>query len=59
MQKRFSPAAQQLLAHHGPAKGTRGARRILQRHLIDVIHRAMTADQATWQHHITRHHNAA
>ena len=59
VQKRFSPAAQQLLAHHGPAKGTRGARRILQRHLIDVIHRAMTADQATWQHHITRHHNAA
>jgi transposase len=59
VQKRRSAAAQQLLARHEPAKGARGARRILQRHLIDVIHRAMTADQATWQHHITRHPNAA
>jgi transposase len=58
-QKRRSPAAQQLLARHEPAKGARGARRILQRHLADVIHRAMTADQATWQHPITRHHNTA
>lgn len=31
------------------------ARRILKRHLIDVIHRAMTTDRATWQHQITRH----
>ena len=30
-------------------------RRILQRHLIDVIHRAMSADYASWQHNITRH----
>jgi transposase len=59
VQKRFSPAAQALLARHEAAKGARGARRILQRHLIDVIHRAMTADQASWQHHITRHQIAA
>jgi transposase len=55
VQKRFHPPAQELLARHEPAKGPRGARRILQRHLIDVIHRAMTTDQASWQHHITRH----
>lgn len=59
VQKRFNPAAQQLLARHQPAKGSRGARRILKRHLIDVIHRAMTTDQATWQHQITRHDPAA
>ena len=59
VQKRFHPPAQELLARHEPAKGARGARRILQRHLIDVIHRAMTADQASWQHHITRHELAA
>ncbi|SEG77263.1 Transposase IS116/IS110/IS902 family protein, partial [Thermomonospora echinospora] len=59
VQKRFHPAAQRLLERHEPAKGKRGARRILQRHLIDVIHRAMTADQATWQHHVTRHQLAA
>jgi len=27
----------------------------LQSHLIDVIYRAMTTDQATWQHQIIRH----
>jgi transposase len=59
VQKRFNPAAQQLLARHQPAKGSRGARRILKRHLIDVIHRAMTTDQATWQHQIIRHDPAA
>jgi transposase len=59
VQKRFHPAAQQLLARHEPTKGTRGARRILKRHLIDVIYRAMTTDQTTWQHHITRHQPAA
>jgi transposase len=59
VQKRFHPAAQELLARHEPAKGTRGARRILKRHLIDVIYRAMTTDQATWQHHISRHQPAA
>jgi transposase len=59
VQKRRTPAARQLLARHEPAKGSRGARRILQRHLIDVIHRAMTADQATWQHQIIRHELAA
>jgi transposase len=59
VQKRFHPAAQELLARHEPTKGTRGARRILKRHLIDVIYRAMTTDQATWQHHITRHQPAA
>lgn len=59
VQKRFHPPAQELLARHEPAKGARGARRILQRHLIDVIHQAMTADQGSWQHHITRHQLAA
>jgi transposase len=59
VQKRFHPAAQELLARHEPAKGKRGARRILQRHLIDVIYRAMTTDQATWQHHIARHETVA
>jgi transposase len=59
VQKRFHPAAQDLLARHQPTKGTRGARRILKRHLIDVIHRAMTTDQASWQHHITRHQHVA
>lgn len=59
VQKRFHPAAQALLARHESSKGSRGARRILQRHLIDVIHRAMTADQASWQHQITRHPQTA
>jgi transposase len=54
VQKRFHPAAQQLLARHEPAKGARGARRILQRHLINIIHRAMTTDRASWDH-ITHH----
>lgn len=55
VQKRFNPAAQQLTARHQPTKGARGARRILKRHLVDVIHRAMQLDQTSWQHHITRH----
>jgi transposase len=55
VQKRFDPAAQQLLARHEPTKGSRGARRILKRHLIDVIHRSMANDQTSWQHHITRY----
>lgn len=59
VQKRRTPEAQQLLARHESAKGSRGARRILQRHLIDVIYRAMTTDQATWQHQIIRHKLAA
>lgn len=59
VQKRCSPDAQALLARHEPTKGSRGARRILQRHLIDVIYRAMTTDQASWKHHITRYEHAA
>ncbi|RHW29028.1 IS110 family transposase [Nocardioides immobilis] len=59
VQKRWEPAAQQLLARHQPAKGSRGARRILQRHLVDVVHRAMLEDQATWTHQITRCQQAA
>jgi transposase len=59
VQKRCHPDAQKLTARHETAKGTRGARRILQRHLVDVIHRAMTLDQASWQHHITQHQPAA
>ena len=50
VQKRRHPAAQALLARHEAAKGSRGARRILKRHLIDVIHRAMTTDRTTWTH---------
>ena len=37
VQKRWHPAAQQLFGRHTPGKGNRGARRILQRHLVDVI----------------------
>jgi transposase len=59
VQKRWHPAAKELLARHAPAKGARGARRILQRHLVDVVHRAMITDQASWQHHITRYQPAA
>lgn len=59
VQKRWDPTAQQLLARHESAKGSRGARRILQRHLVDVVHRAMLADQAAWTHHITRCQQAA
>jgi transposase len=55
VQKRWLPEAQDLLARNEPAKGARGARRILQRHLIDVIYRAMTADHESWQHEIIRH----
>jgi transposase len=55
VQKRWLPEAQDLLARNEPAKGARGARRILQRHLIDVIYRAMTADHKSWQHDIIRH----
>lgn len=55
VQKRWLPEAQDLLARHEPAKGSRGARRILQRHLIDAIYRAMTADRKSWQHDITQH----
>lgn len=59
VQQRFHPGARALLARHEPTKGVRGARRILKRHLIDVIHRAMTKDRASWQHHITQHQLAA
>ncbi|MEV4231198.1 IS110 family transposase [Streptomyces bobili] len=59
VQQRFHPGARALLARHEPTKGARGARRILKRHLIDVIHRAMTQDRVTWQHHITQHQLAA
>ncbi|MFE4869931.1 transposase [Streptomyces sp. NPDC056682] len=59
VQQRFHAGARALLARHEPTKGARGARRILKRHLIDVIHRAMTQDRATWQHRITQHQLAA
>ena len=59
VQKRREPAAQQLLARHEPGKGTRGARRILQRHLVDIVHRAMLADRATWTHQVTQLAQAA
>ncbi|RNL71026.1 IS110 family transposase [Streptomyces sp. I6] len=55
VQQRFHPGARALLARHEPTKGAPGARRILKRHLIDVIHRAMVHDRASWQHHITQH----
>ena len=59
VQKRREPAAQQLLARHEPGKGTRGARRILQRHLVDIVHRAMLDDRATWTHQVTQLAQAA
>jgi transposase len=59
VQKRFNPAAGELTKRHQPTKGTRGARRILQRHLVDVIHRAMHIDQTSWQHQITKYQPAA
>jgi transposase len=55
VQQRFHPGARELLARHEPVKGARGARRVLKRHLIDVIHRAMLQDRASWQHDITQH----
>lgn len=58
VQKRFDPAAQELLGRHEPTKGARGARRVLKRHLVDVIHRAMATDRVSWQHHIARHQPA-
>lgn len=54
VQTRFNPAAQELIARREPAKGARGARRILKRHLVDVIYRAMHTDQASWQHQVAR-----
>jgi transposase len=54
VQKRFNPAAGELLQRHEPTKGRKGARRILQRHLVDTVHRAMLTDQTSWPHHITR-----
>ncbi|MFW5417846.1 transposase [Nocardiopsis sp. CNT-189] len=59
VRKRFHSGARELLARHEPAKGARGARRILQRRLIDVIHRAMLSDRASWGHRITQCHLAA
>lgn len=59
VQKRRDPQAQQVLARAEPTKGTRGARRILQRHLVDVVYRAMQADHAEWTHPITRFQLAA
>lgn len=59
VQKRWDPAAKELLARHETTKGPRGARRILQRHLVDVIHRTMHSDQTTWTHQISRCHQAA
>ena len=46
VQKRRNADAKHLLAQHEPTKGIRAARRVLQRHLVDVIFRAMHADQA-------------
>lgn len=54
VQQRFHSGVRELLARHTPTKGVRGARRILKRHLIDVIYRAMAHDRATWQHHVTQ-----
>jgi transposase len=59
VQNRFNPAAQALTTRHEPTKGARGARRILKRHLIDVIHRAMHIDQSSWRHQITKYQPVA
>lgn len=54
VQTRFNPAAQELIARRQDEKGARGARRILKRHLVDVVYKAMNTDQASWQHQIAR-----
>jgi len=54
VQKRRDTDAQRVLAHHEPTKGTRGARRVLQRHLVDVVYRAMHADHERWTHNVVR-----
>jgi transposase len=59
VQKRFNPAAQELITRHESTKGARGARRILKRHLVDVIHQAMQLDRSSWQHQITTHQPVA
>lgn len=46
-QARSHPAARALIAKHQPHKGKRGARRILKRHLSDVIYRALHTDITT------------
>lgn len=55
VQARTHPPAQALTARHTPTKGKRGAQRVLKRHLIDVLYRAMTTDRATWTHHRIEH----
>lgn len=59
VQRRVHPGAAALLARLEPAKGKRGAYRVLKRHLIDVIYRAMVADRAGWDHPAIEHHLAA
>ncbi|QZN84876.1 IS110 family transposase [Cellulomonas sp. C5510] len=59
VQQRCHPGARALLARHESTKGARGARRILKRHLIDVIYRAMSQDRASWQHDIAQHQLAS
>lgn len=59
VQKRFNPSALALTTRHESTKGARGARRILKRHLVDVIHRAMHLDQSSWQHQITTYERVA
>lgn len=43
-QSRSHPPAQALISKHQDKKGTRGAMRVLKRHLTDVIHRALRRD---------------
>jgi transposase len=59
VQKRRNTDAQRILAHHEKDKGIRGARRVLQRHLVDVVYRAMHADRKTWTHSVVQYRHAA
>ncbi|WP_393916807.1 IS110 family transposase [Halostreptopolyspora alba] len=56
VQRRFHAGAAALLQRLEPVKGKRGAYRVLKRHLIDVIYRAMVADRAGWDPPTTKPH---
>ncbi|KIH98845.1 transposase [Streptomonospora alba] len=59
VQKQRHPGAGALVERLEPTKGKRGAYRVLKRHLVDVIYRAMVRDRARWAHAAVEHHLAA
>ncbi|MDT0305216.1 hypothetical protein, partial [Streptomonospora wellingtoniae] len=59
VQRQRHPGAGALVERLEPSKGKRGAYRVLKRHLIDVIYRAMVRDRAGWVHAAVEHHLAA